>query len=229
MSDFLSKNKLFIGVGLAVGVLAIVYINRVKLKKLGLAAGSKITDFKNSLANSISTEYNKWNSGGKKTEADPSMFSTLQEYFDSTGAKFSTEQQKSLAWSAAFISYNMKKSGAGSDFPYSPSHSVYIRKTIQNRKLNNANPFKAYKPDEVPVSVGDLVCYPRQSGVTYDTTTDYNSHCDLVSSVSNGVAVGVGGNVGNSVSKTNIILDSTGKVDKSKNSNPIFVIIKNKK
>ena len=31
----------------------------------------------------------------------------------------------------------MKKAGAGDDFSYNPSHSVYIRDAIKNRKQNN--------------------------------------------------------------------------------------------
>ena len=135
------------------------------------------------------------------------------------------------AWSSAFISYLMKMAGAGDDFKYAPSHSQYIAQAVKNRKENNAKKFKAYKPNEVDVKVGDLVCYPRQSGVGYDSGAGYKSHCDLIISVNGNTAVGVGGNVSDSVSKKNYALKD-GKIDKSKDKKDyggIFVVIKNKK
>jgi hypothetical protein len=125
----------------------------------------------------------------------------------------------------------MKIAGAESDFKYSSSHSVYIRDAIKNRKENNSKKFKAYKPNEVNIQVGDLVCYPRQSGINYDTTTAYKSHCDLIISADQNNAVGVGGNVSNSVSKSNYALKN-GKIDKAKDKQGfggVFTVIKNLK
>ena len=125
------------------------------------------------------------------------------------------------------VSYLMKKAGAGDDFKYASSHSQYIAQAVKNRKENNDKKFKAYKPNEVDVKIGDLVCYPRQSGVTYDSGAGYKSHCDLIISINGDVAVGVGGNVSNSVSKKNYAL-SNGKIDRTKNKD-IFTVIKNEK
>lgn len=57
------------------------------------------------------------------------------------------------------------------------------------------------------------------------------SHCDLIISINNNTAVGVGGNVSNSVSKSNYALKN-GKIDKTKDKNSyggVFTVIKNLK
>jgi hypothetical protein len=67
--------------------------------------------------------------------------------------------------------------------------------------------------------------------VSYDSQAGYMSHCDLVVSINGNNAVGVGGNVSDSVSKNNYALKD-GKIDKSKDKKKyggIFVVIKNKK
>ena len=120
----------------------------------------------------------------------------------------------------------MRESGFD-DFKFNASHSVYIRDSIKNKKQNLGG-FKGYKPNETKVEVGDLVCYPRQAGVTYDTQSAYASHCDIIVEVENNKAIGVGGNVSNSVAQTTYPL-SSGKIDKAKDSKSyggVFVVIK---
>ena len=171
-------------------------------------------------------EYELWNKNGKLKEDDPTIFERVKAYWQE-GAEVFWDKAKMIneAWSAAFISYIMKKSGAGNDFKYSTSHSVYIKDAVKNRKENNKNPFKAYKPEEVSLAKGDIVCYPRQSGVSYDSTGAYASHCDIVIDVKKDHAVTVGGNVSNSVSETKVSIDKNKKITDKK----YFVVIKNKK
>lgn len=170
-----------------------------------------------------------WNPNGQRIKEGDERTMTLLESYWKDGAgwnSISRTQMVNEAWSAAFISKMFKDAGAGDLFPYSASHSTYITKSIQNRKQNNANPFRGYKPDEVPVEVGDLVCYARQSGVGYDTTGSYKSHCDIVTKIEDNNAATVGGNVSDSVTITNVKLDNEGKVSSS-NSKNYFVVIKN--
>jgi len=200
-----------LGVGLLVGA----YLNRQKISKLA----SKLIDL-------AKKEYDSWNTSDIKLKEDnPIVYDKLKEYWNE-GANTNLNKTDTIneAWSAAFISYLMKKAGAGDDFKYSTSHSVYIRDAIKNRKENNNNKFKGYKPEEVKVEKGDLVCYARQNGVNYDSTGSYNSHCDLVIDVKNNKATTIGGNVSNSVSKTMVDLDKNGKIIDKK----YFVVIKNK-
>jgi hypothetical protein len=171
-------------------------------------------------------EFDSWNEGDvKRKEGDSSMYDNIKKYWnEGTDTFWSKTRMINEAWSAAFISYIMKFSGAGDNFKYSNSHSVYIRDAIKNRKANNKNPFKGYKPNEVEVGKGDLVCYARQGGVGYDSTGAYKSHCDLVVDVKDGKATTIGGNVSNSVSKTIVDLDK----DKKLVDDKYFVVIKNR-
>lgn len=193
----------------------------------------KSSPFKKKLINLANEEFDKWNKGGVRIkEGSQDTIQDLRDYWEKgAGVKQNDNYYVEEAWSSAFISYLMRMAGAGDDFKYAPSHSQYIEQAVKNKKENNSKKFKAYKPNEVKVKVGDLVCYPRQSGVGYDSGAGYKSHCDLIINVNGDKAVGVGGNVSDSVSKKDYVLKE-GKIDKSKDTKGyggIFVVIKNTK
>ena len=216
----LDKYKYYIA-----GGIALIALFLLKNKKK-----TNTSNFKTKLIDLANKEFNKWNKNGVKIkEGSNDTIQDLRNYW-LIGAKVKQTDSYYIneAWSAAFISYLMRQAGAENDFQYNSSHSVYIREAIKNRKTNNSKKFKAYKPNETVVNVGDLVCYPRQSGVNYDTTSAYKSHCDLIVSINDNTAVGMGGNVSNSVAKTNYALKN-GYIDITKNKNPIFTVIKNLK
>ena len=200
----------------AIGGGVLLYINRRKISKVARNA-----------VDLAKGEFDYWNEGSnQRKENEASVFDRLKDYWQEGADIFwSKTKMVNEAWSAAFISYLMKKAGAGDDFKYSASHSVYIRDAIKNRKEDNKNPFKGYKPEEVKVEKGDLVCYARQGGVGYDTTGAYKSHCDMVIDVAKDKATTIGGNVSNSVSKTEVDLDDNKQIVDPK----YFVVIKNKK
>ena len=82
---------------------------------------------------------------------------------------------------------------------------------------------------EKKAELGDLVCYPRQSGVDYDTTYSYKSHCDIVVGVNRikrNIEV-IGGNVGDGVTKKVLNTDNKGYLNDT--SYKWFTIIKNNK
>jgi len=192
----------------------------------------KQSSFKKKLVNLANEEFDAWNKNGRIKEGNQDTLPRLRKYWEEgSGIKKDDNYYINEPWSSAFISYLMRKAGAGDDFKYATSHSQYIEQAVKNRKENNSKKFKGYKPNEVKVEVGDLVCYPRQSGVGYDSGAGYKSHCDLIISINGNTAVGVGGNVSDSVSKKNYILKD-GKIDKSKDTKGyggIFVVIKNNK
>jgi len=225
--DLQKKHWLIIG-GVALLTTIGVIIAIVRLKKKG-GGGGGLSKFKTDLIDLANKEWAKWNPSGKRiTEGSKDTLQDLRNYWEEgAGVKQNDKYYINEAWSASFISYIMKKAGAGDDFKYNASHSVYIRDAIKNRKENNSKKFKGYKPDEKDVELGDLVCYARQSGVTYETTSQYKSHCDLITEINGDVATGMGGNVSNSVSKKEYFLKD-GKIDKSK-SKEVFVVIKNLK
>jgi hypothetical protein len=220
MKEETKKTLLWVGIGLAAfGVTAFIF-----RKKIGKAAALNRKAAKLALE-----EFKTWNYGAIK-EGSSSTMDRLRAYWTQVNrGGWSSSEMASTAWSAAFISYIMHKSGAGNSFKYSTRHSDYIVDSIKNRKQNNKNPFKGYRPEEVKVEVGDLVCYPRAgSSAGYDTTGNYTSHCDIVTSVSKDGASSIGGNVSNSVSKTLIPLRN-GKIDRSRDRKKYFVVIKRTK
>lgn len=132
-------------------------------------------------------------------------------------------------WSAAFVSWVMKKAGAGDKFKYSNWHSDYIRDAIQKRKNNDFNAtFKGYRLNEIAPQVGDLVCFSSGEDVgkvDYDTTRHYRAHCDIVVATKLDEIDVIGGNVGESVSKRSYKVDSQGYlIDDTRDW---FVVIKN--
>jgi hypothetical protein len=222
------KNKYWLILG-GVSILTIGGLLITLRKKKSGGSTKSSSDFKNKLVDLANSEWNKWNKGGKRIkEGSKETIQDLRNYWqEGAGVKQNDKYYVSEAWSSAFISYLMRKAGAGDDFKYATSHSQYIAEAVKNRKENNSKKFKAYKPEEVEVLVGDLVCYPRQSGVSYESKAGYKSHCDLITEINGNVAIGIGGNVSDSVTKKNYYL-SNGKIDKSKGKD-VFVVIKNLK
>ena len=171
--------------------------------------------FKNKLAQLAKDELNKWKTGTIK-EGNPQTLQRLRDYWQQgTKTNKSDNYYINNAWSAAFISYVMKKAGAGDKFKYSTLHSDYINAAKQNRK-NNIKSFQAFRKSEMPVTVGDLICYPRTNGVTYDTTGGYFAHCDIITDIKPGSAIAVGGNVSDSVKQSIYQLDGNNKVTTDK-------------
>ena len=166
-------------------------------------------------------QWNIWNLNGKKWERNRSVGRLLQDYWK-TGARrnFSLRDLRRISfqedhpWSAAFISWVMKKAGAGKAFRYSGAHAAYIKAAKENRLAGNSNPFKAYRISEIKPRVGDLVCKSRaRSGANYDNIrVGHKTHCDIVTSVKPGKLITIGGNVGNSVSKTPVRINSSGYI-----------------
>ncbi|MCY7282011.1 MAG: DUF2272 domain-containing protein, partial [Cyanobacteria bacterium CAN_BIN43] len=166
------------------------------------------------------TERDRWQNG-KMTERNPSMIKTLQDYWR-TGVNVTVSEQQLLSqsfqeahpWSAAFISWVMRKAGAGKLFRYAAAHASYIAWAKQNRLANNQSFFKAYRVHEVRPQVGDLVCFSRGTvKATYDNIQPgMKTHCDLVTQVSPGV-LRIGGNVDNSVKERTVTTDSNGFIN----------------
>ncbi len=229
----LEVDKRFITVSALVILVLIIVIVLLVLRNKGeisIAGRFATSAFKRRLLDNANREFEKWNYG-KIKETDGKMLPTLEKYWsEGAGVNYRGPAAVNNAWSAATISYLMKKSGAGADFPYSASHSTYITKSIQNRKTNSSNPFKGYRINEVAIEPGDLVCYSRNgSGAGYDTVGSYESHCDLVIAKKSSAADSLGGNVSNSFSKTIIPLTANNRIDKAKTTKPYFVVIKNGK
>tara|TARA_B100001057_G_C22866999_1_gene956987 strand:+ start:2059 stop:2742 length:684 start_codon:yes stop_codon:yes gene_type:complete len=222
-----STRNIIIGTSIFAGVLV-----------LFLATRKKISRYKRDVIKTANEEwarfgYTTLGKDGKyikkgATEQQEGFYQRVGDYWKSVGKNLDGRDWE-VPWSSAFISWVMDKSGGTFGIPWrkSSAHASYIREYIQNRKNGNFNaPFVAYRLNEKPAEVGDLVCYSREgSDDKYDRTSNYKSHCDIVVAVKKGEIEVIGGNVGHSVSKRILPTDENGIVTAT--NKDWFAIIKN--
>lgn len=115
-------------------------------------------------------------------------------------------RDRETPWSAAFISWAVRKAGAGYEaFKFAASHSVFVHDAIQARLLARLDrPFWGYRITQQTPALGDIVARNR-SGNTYsfdfaESHSQYISHSDIVVEVRPGMIRVMGGNVGQTVS-----------------------------
>jgi len=181
----------------------------------------QISSFKQNLINNTINEFKRWNIPKKITETNMRFLPILEEYWKATKLNYRGQKAVNEAWSAAFISYLMAKSGAKDKFKYAASHSAYIQAAKQNRKIG-IKTFVAFKPYEIEVEEGDLICYPRQAGIKFETPGNYKAHCDIITKKTPNEIITIGGNISNSVSVTKYKLENNKIV-----SDKVHAIIKN--
>ncbi len=104
-------------------------------------------------------------------------------------------------WSAAFVSWVMVQAGLPG-FDPSASHFGYVGDAFRG----GTSPYRFADPDQVPATVGDLLCYVRSNATLlgFNGLSAFlarggpgalNMHCDIVVSVQSGMLSLVGGNV----------------------------------
>ncbi len=147
-----------------------------------------------------------------KDEIEDGYWQRVGIYWRDGSGKNLTGKNDDYPWSATFISYVMRKAGAGERFRYSAQHSAYIRSAIKAREKDNKKyGFWGYRISERAPEVGDLVCYSREAGISFDTqSANYKSHADIVIAKSAQSIQVLGGNVANSVSVKSIKINSQG-------------------
>jgi hypothetical protein len=165
---------------------------------LSLIRRRKMSNFKTKLVELANQAWAKWNLPTKVKEGNPKTMQDLKSYYRAVGLNY------------------------GNNFKYGAAHSIYIQDAKNNRE-KGIKTFQAFKPAETKIEIGDLVCYPRQDGITYETPGNYLSHCDIITEITGDKAIGIGGNVSDSVSKSSYKINNSGKVITPK----VHVIIKN--
>ena len=144
------------------------------------------------------------------------------------------------AWSGLTISYFVKSADTGAtsaSFLYSLKHANYIKRGRENM-LNNTGYYKSYTPEEVKnagskIELGDLICYPRQAGVTIEDD-GYMGHCNVVTEITGapGVTKSIGGNLGDTLkyAEDEVPLDATGNINNASRASwidyPYHAVIK---
>jgi lysozyme family protein len=146
-------------------------------------------------------------------EGEPGFFERVGTYWRVVG-DLSSDGRTSKPWSAAFISFCVKGSGAANKFHESPRHSVYVSQAIRDFNDKADVAYWCQRLTDHKPKPGDIICWAREEGVDYDHQKggDYDGHCDLVVEVAANQIKVIGGNVGNSVTKRTFALDANGFV-----------------
>jgi hypothetical protein len=168
--------------------------------------------------------------GEAKPERQPGLWQRVGEYWwlgqdsdnpfngvtgkhDSFGYVFAPAADETYAWSAAFISYIMRTAGAGTRFPYAPSHFTYINAAARH---DQGLALTAERPDSYAPQPGDVICAGRGTAKTLRFENlpagAFASHCDIVIGANaDGLSV-IGGNVDDNVTLKHIPIDGAGRI-----------------
>jgi len=114
--------------------------------------------------------------------------------------------EQATMWSGRFISWAIQTAGKDIWSPTIPKFSSYQRHSgyVNQAKINregNKGYFKAYKYDETPVQLGDLLAYSHDGGTwdTNGTNTSFTGHGDICTKIESGYAWCIGGNLTHTV------------------------------
>jgi hypothetical protein len=132
-------------------------------------------------------------------------------------------ENKNQPWSAAFISFVAAMAGAGANFHYGPSHSMYIVDALREaKKPFSTAKFVARRHTDHAPKIGDLIACERRpdTEANFDTYIDFvkagrfEAHCDFVVGfdAEHKHAITIGGNVSNSVSQKSWPLNAEGRI-----------------
>ena len=150
----------------------------------------------------------------------------IQDYWASVGHP-ERSGLDDVPWSAAFISWDIESAGVPRDlFCPSQTHTIYVERLVERARRPDAA-FLPHRPDQRAPQVGDLICSSRNgSGTTLDNLNRGAGHCDLVVEVRPGTVAAIGGNVGDSVSRSVFPLDANGFLSPI-SARPYFTVIEN--
>lgn len=133
-----------------------------------------------------------------------------------------------IPWSAAFISWDIESAGVSRDlFCPNATHTIYVERIVERAKKPGAA-FIPHAPTARAPQVGDLICASRNgSGTTLQNLNRGAGHCDIVVEVRPGQVFAIGGNVGDSVTRSVFPLDASGFLSPL-SGRPFFAVIENR-
>ena len=133
-----------------------------------------------------------------------------------------------VPWSAAFISWDIESAGVSRDlFCPDQRHTIYVERMVERAKKPGAV-FIPHAPGGYAPRVGDLICAAREgSGTTLQNLNRGAGHCDIVVEVRPGEVDAIGGNVGDSVTRSVFPLDDAGFLSPI-SARPVFTVIENR-
>lgn len=133
-----------------------------------------------------------------------------------------------IPWSAAFISWDIESAGVPRGlFCPSQTHTIYVERMVERARRPGAV-FIPHPPQAWAPQVGDLICASRNgSDTTLDNLNRGAGHCDIVVEIRPGEVHAIGGNVGDSVSRSVFPLDASGFLSPI-SARPVFTVIENR-
>ena len=166
-------------------------------------------------------------------EADPLLCNQIKKYWDDLHLGFTS--CVSVPWSAVFVSWCVKQAGAGgSEFRFAESHSVFVHEAIKNA-INGTGVFQAVDVGSSAPNLGDIIQNNR-NGHSFDyafarANSGYQSHSAIVVALGQDhddhFAITVGGNEGNAIRQTKVLLTPEGLIiQRDKHHNPYICVIK---
>jgi hypothetical protein len=150
----------------------------------------------------------------------------IQDYWASVGHP-ERSGLDDVPWSAAFISWDIESAGVPRDlFCPDQTHTIYVERLVERARRPGAALIPRRLDERAP-QVGDLICSSRSgSGTTLDNLNRGAGHCDLVVEVRPGALAAIGGNVGDSVTRSVFPLDANGFLSPI-SARPYFTVIEN--
>jgi hypothetical protein len=135
----------------------------------------------------------------------------INDYWKSVGRPNLSGLDTEVPWSAAFISWDIESAGVSRDlFCPDSRHTVYVERMVERARQPGAA-FIPHHLDEWRPQVGDLICASRDGGDTsLENLNRGPGHCDIVVEVRSGEVHAIGGNVGDSVTRSVFPLDASG-------------------
>ena len=136
---------------------------------------------------------------------------------DEYGREFPAAKDYRFAWSAAFVSYVMRSAGAGTRFPYAPSHHTFIN-IARQMSLGTTQGWAlvAERPDAYAPQPGDLVCFSHTRTplrfADVPRRRAFPAHCDIVVTNQAMVMTVVGGNVDDAVTEKHVPVTEDGRL-----------------
>jgi hypothetical protein len=190
-----------------------------------------MSNFTDSLVNICRDEYARWDNGKGRETHGTDQAGVPRDYFRFVGEYWKSIGINNLdgrtvqggirpAWSSAFVSYCVRKAGAGERFKYTQAHCHYIAPAMA--AASAANPdygYVAMRAETYTPRPGDIVCAGRQyaknfdydkAAMIYTADSFYPSHGDIVIDVTPSHVVVIGGNIIDNVDMKRLARDPVG-------------------
>jgi hypothetical protein len=163
---------------------------------------------------------------GKRKEFEDDFVAVVGEYWQSINMDLDGLDRE-YPWSAAFISYAVRKAGGHDGFVYAAAHARYCHAAIRAKLDGAAHPFWGYKIGDHKPQLGDMVCRWRSSRIDYRYASkkrNFKSHCDIVVAIAKDHVLTIGGNVQQSVRHTRYPISARGFLKNEKN---VYAVLRN--